>query len=325
MINKKEKTVWILYALLLVLLFLLSSTDLIIKEQENEIYRLSVIIEDSRDDNYVNFRKGMDQAALELNADVSFITLYEKDNVQQQLELIEREQQDGAGALVISPVDENIISAALARSQISVPLLLLNTDLTGGHIAAAITPDYRAMGVKLAQEVMRNHARTIPVYLFGEPERNVIAQKFEAGILSELKSQGYAVTVVERKEENDYRRAIEELVYPGCKNVVIIALDSTSLVDTASILADSSVYASYVEGLYGRGTNLSVLNYLDRDQVRGICVTDDFAAGYLSVKKAVDLMRNQGDRQRQIIQECYYIEKDDLRRPEYEKMLYPIE
>ena len=83
------------------------STDLLIKEPDKEIYQIAVIIEDIRDDNYSNFRKGMDQAAVELNADVRFITLYEKQDADQQMEFINREQQDGTNALIIAPADEN--------------------------------------------------------------------------------------------------------------------------------------------------------------------------------------------------------------------------
>ena len=72
----KEKCSGALWAGVLVLLFLMSSTDLIIKEKKVEIYPISVIIEDANDDYYVNFNKGMDKAAVEFHGDVSFITLY---------------------------------------------------------------------------------------------------------------------------------------------------------------------------------------------------------------------------------------------------------
>ena len=113
MMSRKEKMLWIFYGLILVLLFLLSSTDLIIKEKETQVYAISVIIEDSSDDNYVNFRKGMDRAAIDLNADVSFITLYDKGNRIQQEELILREQQDGSRVLIVSPVDGEKVLALL--------------------------------------------------------------------------------------------------------------------------------------------------------------------------------------------------------------------
>ena len=90
MISKKEKLIWMLFGVVLVFLFLLSSTDLIIKEEERRIYPISVIVEDTSDASYVNFRKGMDRAAIEKNADVSFITLYEEENISQQLALMTR-------------------------------------------------------------------------------------------------------------------------------------------------------------------------------------------------------------------------------------------
>lgn len=325
MSRSKERIIWILYAAFLVFLFLLSSTNLIIKEQEHEVYRLSVIVEDERDDNYINFRKGMDLAASEHNADVSFITLYEKDHARQQMDMMLREQQDDAGALIVSPVDVKAVLEAVGTDQIQIPVVFLNAEQAGGQIAASITTDYEAMGKLLAEQVAARHGNETPVYLFGEPQRNSMATRFETGIRTELEARGYEVTAYGRQDDRSYRRAIEELVYPGCDNAVIIALEPESLSETAAILSDSSVYASYVEGLYGRGTNLSILNDLDRGLIRGVCVTDDFAAGYQSVEIAVELIRHQGSVRKLAEQAFYYIEKEDLRLPEYEKMLYPIE
>ena len=84
--KKKELVLWGILCMGLILLYLLSSTDWIIKEKEAEVYPVSLIISDTSDDDYVNFRKGVDQAAVEYNVDVSFITLYEKDNLAQQMD-----------------------------------------------------------------------------------------------------------------------------------------------------------------------------------------------------------------------------------------------
>ena len=53
----KENFFWIFYGLVLLGLFLLSSTDLIIKEEEAGIYPISVIVGDTTDDQYVNSAK----------------------------------------------------------------------------------------------------------------------------------------------------------------------------------------------------------------------------------------------------------------------------
>ena len=48
--SNREKFLWCMYAGVLILLFLMSSTDLIIKEKKAEILPISVIIEDAGDD-----------------------------------------------------------------------------------------------------------------------------------------------------------------------------------------------------------------------------------------------------------------------------------
>ena len=65
--KKKELVLWGILCVGLILLYLLSSTDWIIKEKEVEVYPVSLIISDTSDDDYVNFRKGVDQAAVEYN------------------------------------------------------------------------------------------------------------------------------------------------------------------------------------------------------------------------------------------------------------------
>lgn len=75
---KQEKILWGFFAGILVFLYLLSSTDLIIKEKKTEIYPVSIVIGDTTDDYYVNFRKGVEQAADDYNVDISFITLLKR-------------------------------------------------------------------------------------------------------------------------------------------------------------------------------------------------------------------------------------------------------
>ena len=70
--------------------------------------------------------------------------------------------------------------------------------------------------------------------------------------------------------------------------------------------------------------SLGILNYLDRGRIGGICVTDQFGAGYLSVETAVRALEEGGSQGREEL-DVWYIDKEDLRRPEYEKLLYPVE
>ena len=147
MIGKGGRWLVFLYVAFLTVLFLMCSTDLIIREPERKIHQIAVIIEDARSDNYSNFRKGMDQAAKEFNVDVHFITLYDKSDAGQQMELMDREQQDGTDALIVVPVDEErVMGKAMA-----VPVIYLQPKGMEKPGAGTIVVEYEQMGKQLAK------------------------------------------------------------------------------------------------------------------------------------------------------------------------------
>lgn len=322
--KKRENLVLAGLGFILILLYLLSSTDLIIKERKTEIYPVSLILDDTTDEFCQNFKKGVDRAAIELNADVSLITLYEGGDGEQQIERLAREQQDGAKALIVMPVSENVLEDALAQKRLQIPLVLVNAALPRDKVSSVVMTDHDAMGRKLAEQVLTRHGTEVPYFLFDTGKESAAKHHFQDGVENVLQTNGCIVKKIERHGDGSFRKAIEELVYPDSSRAVIVALDSESLLETAQILADSSVYPEHVEGLYGRGTSTTLLNYLDRGVIDGLCVTDDFSTGYLSVKRAVEILANQKLTEETIL-DSYYIEKKDLRSQEFEKMLYPIE
>ena len=105
----RSHLLWLLSAGFLGVLFFASSTDLLITEQSSEVSRISVILDDVSDVNYENFRKGAEQAALELRADVRFITLYEAGSEEGQREFAEwkRQQEENKDAFSVAAT-ENI-------------------------------------------------------------------------------------------------------------------------------------------------------------------------------------------------------------------------
>ncbi|MDO4268203.1 MAG: substrate-binding domain-containing protein [Eubacteriales bacterium] len=324
MITKKEKYLCAIYGLALIFLFLASSTDLIIKERAVEVYPVSVIIEGTSDENYVNFRKGMDQAAMELNADVSFITLYDENSRSQQIQLMEREKEDGVKAMIVMPVDADEIRAAVSQSLAAVPLVFLGDQSAAGQGGAGVTADYFSMGQQLAARILERHGTKLPVYLLQGETGNTVVSRFEAGISSELKARGCEAVPVVRDPEEGFRMFLEQLAEENGEPAVLAALDSQSLKAAADLLDGSRELSAAVAGLYGRGTSVQILNYLDEGVIAGLAVTDDFSAGYLSVKAAVEAAAGR-QKKESLVLDSFYIEKEDLRSPEYEKMLYPIE
>lgn len=322
MIGKKGKVLIVLYLIFLVVLFLMCSTDLIIREPEKEVYEVAVIIEDTVDDNYNNFRKGMDQAAIELNADVRFITLYEKLNAAGQMELIERERQDGVDALIVAPVDEEQVADSLKEKQTTVPTVILGTGSAQGTSEGRITIDYREMGEMLAEKIKERIPEKAPVLFVEDASgRSDAGRNFAEAAVSVLERSGYNCKFVELEREEEYREILEALAEP---NTIIVAGGPEALAGMAGALEENAGLSKRVAGLYGRGNTLAILDDLDSGLITGLCVTDEFSRGYFSVCMAVEELEGGGDGE-SMTMDSYYIEKEDLREPKYEKMLFPME
>ncbi len=325
MTAKKERILWALCVAVLAFLFLLSSTDLIFKEKEQEIYAISVIVEDASDDNYVNFRKGMDQAAMDFHADVRFITLYEAGNQQQQRELMIREQQDGSRALIVQPVDEAAMLAFSEEKRLTVPVVLLNSQFVLPDMEASrVAFDYAGMGKTLAEQMLAEQNPDDGIHLLFGEHLDEASRQFYDGIREVLEQAGSSFTVWQRDREAGFGQVLQRLASAEKGVGVLIALDQGSLLEVAKILDESGDSPYHVAGLYGRGTSVPILNYLDRGVIQGLCVTDDYSAGYLSVKTAVCLVENGYQEEPGYVKSAC-IRREDLRSPEFEKMLYPIE
>lgn len=318
MIGKGGKWLLFLYMAFLTLLFLMCSTDLIIREPEKDIYQIAVIIEDARSDNYSNFRKGMDRAAMEFNVDVHFITLYEKADAGQQMELMEREQQDGADALIVVPADEEqVIGKPMA-----VPVIFLQPGFMEKSGAGNIVVDYEQMGRQLANEMLKKTPGECLFWMLTDPaKQSGMDRLFLKGAEEALTEAGCRVSVVERNEETGFRSFLDSLETEG--KVVLLAENSEILTEVSGMLSDDLAAEEHVCGLYGRGNSVQILNDLDRGRISGICVTDDFGVGYLSVRAAVQVL--EGTDSIPVMADSYYIEKENLREPYYEKLLFPIE
>ena len=319
MIGRSGKVMIVLYIVCLVVLFLMCSTDLIIREPERQIYQIAVIIEDVRSDNYSNFRKGMDLAAAELNADVRLITLYEKLDVKEQMDLMDREQQDGTDALIVVPVEEEQVSAR----QMTIPVILMRAGVAEAAGAGNVIVDYEKMGEQLAREILKEQPADVPVYVLTDPAgQSDMDRLFLKGSDAVFQEAGRSVQRIVRGEEERFFTMLEQ---PGAEaqKVVILAENQDILTEAAGVMAGSEAVADAVGGLYGRGTTMAILNYLDRGVITGICVTDEFSVGYYSVREAVRALEGAGSVP--TVMESYYIDKKDLRDPAFEKMLFPIE
>lgn len=322
--SKREKGLFLVFGCVLILLYLMSSTNLIIKEKKTMVYPISIIIEDSNDDYYLNYKKGMEQAAREYHVDTRFITLYEGNDEEQQMELVKREMEDGAKAVIMAPVMTSRLLSGLESLKAVTPVVLLGTKSSNDWISANITMDYEEAGRKLGKAFVKTNDPKIPVYLFTDGLEYGSTEFFYQGLISVLEPAGFHTILYKNDSEDALRRVVESTVYPFHGRASVIALDTQSLTETAAIIEKSSVYNSSIVSLYGIGSTQPILNNLDRGVISGVVAANDFNAGYLSIQLAVEAIE-KGSSTEQVVLESFYIDKESLKSKQYEKMLYPME
>ena len=327
----RRRSLWIVSAAALTLLFLAASSDLIIREQTAEVYRISVILDEADDDSYQNFRRGVERAALELHADVSFMTLYQRGDGREQAELMLREQADGAEALLVPVIDEASVSSLLVSQTLHIPVIFLRGDMViqNNFSSANVNSNYYQLGQLTGQAVLRRLAESRGAkkvfYLSGGRPYGA-GERFLEGVDSVLKEAGCtAEPLVRAANETEILRirALEEL--EDGTGAVLVAADPGSLVRAARYREQFSEENAAILGLYGPGTGMEALEYLEKGTVDGLCITDDFAEGYLAVRTAVEHIGHHTSPMESVTLEGHYIEKQDLDEGSYEKILYPME
>jgi ribose transport system substrate-binding protein len=319
---KQEKLLWSLIAAILVVLFLLSSTDLIIKEKKTDIYPVSIIISDTSDEYYANFRKGVDKASEEYNVDVNLITLFEKGDAVQQMELLKREIDDGASAVILAPAKQEECARLLDGMVLNSPVIVLGNPFPNDYVRGSISTNYEEEGKKLGKAIAAENTTSLPVWIFTEGLDYGDNREIYDGLSAVLKESGFSIGIYEKKDKETFRKTIEGTVYPDSKQAIIAAIDVDSLDEAAGIIGGSPVYKNYIAGLYGIGSTTKILNALDNGIIKGIVAIDQFDAGYTSIQRAVEVVhKKQKD---PIVLESYYVNKSNLRDRRLEKLLYPI-
>ena len=309
--NPKNKLFIGGFCIVLIFLYLLSSTNLILHDKKTEILPISVIVEETSDEDYEKLRKGMDRAAEEFHVDLNFITLYQSHDQEQQLQLISREMSDGARAVILSPAKPEEAGIGLEEMVLNSPLVILGHILPASQVMAGVSIDYQEAG-RLLGKAARENPKELPVYLLTEGLDYGYAREIYDGIRHELAA-------------DDCRSLIENTVYPQKQESVLIALDKNSLEMAAKVMEDSTVYQENIRALYGIGDTTRLLNFLDKGIIRGLVAHNRFDEGYLSIEKAVAVITGGYSEREELIMESYYITREELRNPIYEKMLYPID
>lgn len=317
--KKIEYAVISVLIIFLVILYLVSSTDLILAEQTNKIYKISVIMEDENDSCLTNYKIGIEQALKEWTADINIVYLYERNNVEQQMDLILREIQNGTDAVIVLPADTEGLRKLLDENPVTVPVICVKSSTGSEKEAACIHTDDYGRGVRFAETIINDmNDKNNSIYAFTDSMKKKDTADFYEGIKMTCEEKGVSVSLYEYQEEEDLVFKVNYLA--GKSGNVFLALDEHTLNFFITKFKEETERSLT---LYGSGYNNRILHYLNKNEISAISIGNDFDMGYLSIKTAIMVLkRNRVNSD--IFVDSYTVKSDEVYHDIYEKILFPI-
>ena len=270
---------------------------------EPQLLFLSVLFRDTDNTNWTVTRQGMEQAADELGAELRFLTLTVQGDGREQAELLRREVEGGAGALVVVPADPEALGETLAQQQSGCPVVALESPVAGAVGTAA--PDNALLGRQLAQALLED---------------------WDGGPVLLLDSASASSGVTARLEA-----AQETLDGAGVPNIRVSALPEGRVSErwvmafepsATRQAADKKEAEGQSYALYGTGSSTAITVQLERGTIQAVAAWSDYAAGYLAVRQAVQAVRERPGELEPLA--FSIVRGEDIYEPENQKLLFPV-
>lgn len=322
--RKKKQTVVILL-LLVVLSFLLLLSDTLANEKGKKIYNISIITTGKNSENLMIMRQGIDQAASEMNVNISFDTLSEENNYVEQSELITREIKNKVDAIIISPVDYEKMAEPIENAMKKIPVILIESTVKSNRMLPSISCDNYELGVSLAEEMIKNGKVDSNIAIVrNNLECSSVKERYEGfmSVMNDTRNNCIFWDITGNKQAQYYTEARKMLDWSDVDAVV--TFNSDMLEGVAQAKRDITTFnkgKSFVE-IYGVGSTSRIISFLEEKVINATAIQNEFNIGYLAVKTAIYKLDNKNIDNSNI--SSTVINTKNMYSEENQKLLFPF-
>lgn len=303
----------VLFVLGAAVLFSLLVPQLPHLNNNEEIIQLSMILPEP--DNYFwsNTRIGLEQASNELDAELRFLSLSTPNNFDEQIELVKREIDGGADAIIIVPVNPSAFSQWLSKQKNTCPIICLESNVKNANLT--ISPESEKLGTSLAQTAKNDWTDGTICLIDCSEARTGITSRIDAA----------------EKTLNEYNIPVKRLVLSDKQissnlKSLLIQYNSSYVITfepySTELVAKCKESNNLDFKLYGTGVSTYITGCMERGTINAIAAWSDYAAGYLAAQNAILLSRNKKANFDSLPFRIIYLE--DMYETENEKLLFPV-
>lgn len=288
--NRKRIHIFLLLLGAFCICFLVLTFGILREDQPPQIFNISVIVRGKNSESWDSIKQGCDQAASDMNVDLSFVTLLEENSAAEQVLLLNREIEGGADAIVLAAADTDNsgLIKTVEQASLKIPIICIESPVNSKGLFTFVSADNFAMGAQLGKEIVASgNARKRLAVMESSWDCQNVRERMD-GLLSVLGTIGG--DILHWQLPNDSQHASEMLTEKLKKNEadVIVTLDVTALESAAQSITGSNAKSV---SLFGIGSTGKVASFVEQGVISATIVQNDFGIGYLGVKSAVDAIK----------------------------------
>lgn len=284
---KNSKKLFILIESVLAVLVIIVAILMVQEKNGRALYKVSVIIQNSDDNQWSAFKYGLKMAAEDQGIEMYVVNTGEELSVEDEKRIIESEIDNGADAVIVQPVPD--AEEMLEKIRSKIPVMLVECSASEERTSAGIpvtAPDNYAMGVTLAEELLKDYEGKIndkKIGLLSKTDDSEVVADRERGFKDALMDAGAQISwsISEASFTEDREAFLED--QPRVDYV--IALDDDSLTRAGECAAANNLHGALV---YGIGYSTEAVYYLDTGVVECLVVPDGFNVGYQSLTEVAE-------------------------------------
>ncbi|WP_312692440.1 substrate-binding domain-containing protein [Caproiciproducens sp.] len=293
--SKNKTMAFILILCAFLGLFVVLYKDQIFEKKNSDPYEISVIWRSKSTESSTTIKQGIDQAAKDFNAEVSFITLSSENNAGEQISLLQREIKNGADAIVIAPVNSTDLKEPIEKARKGIPVVAMQSTVNTIQDLPSISCDNQKLGSALADAILKNGgSRRHIAILRNSMDCSNIQQRY-LGVLQTLKSAENDIEYWEIPNDSQEAYDTAKGMLQTSMADTLVALDASTLEAAAKAEKDLLKTGSAQVQIYGIGRTNTVVSLLEEQVINSIGVENEYNLGYLSIRTAVDKINKKQD------------------------------
>ena len=282
---------------------------------------ISLIVYGNDSERWENLRRGAEQAADSVNAEINLVTMSDETDASEQKKLIQRELDNGADALMIAACDSTEMKQYIEELSAKVPVILVESGIGYTEDKLCISAENYKMGYQMGEMIAARELPETKVAIFIDHEqRDSVAERYQ-GLYDALQGKVDSITIWNRKDSETNIRAMLLLQ----RQLTEEAVDVVVGLDTASTEAviDAAENLNKEAKLYGIGNSDKAVYYLDSGVIEALGYQNEFSIGYLGVQEVMKTQHYTIEEYNDLV-EYHIVTKKSLYETDNQKMLFPF-